>query len=181
MKCKDVRSLFSTLMDGELSAEDKSSVEAHLCGCRACQDGLDELVHSREALRSHLSLRVSQGFEDRVLEAIGEAAGESTCAARRPMLEALIDFMQPGWRQIAASVAGALLLLYVTCAAAGLGFGSAVRSGRSEPGWLPEPQMVLEEPYRYFWYRSWRSDEQLQKRTHRHSEEIERCFDVIFS
>jgi len=143
MECRQARSLLSDFIDRELASEVASSVERHLSSCDHCREHLEELRRSREALRSHLSLTASEGFDARVLHAVDQV---ESLAPQRSLPDMLIDFMRPGWRQVTASVVAALVLAYVTLAAAGLGLGSPGWTSDREPVLPPQLRMVLDDP-----------------------------------
>ena len=69
MNCHDARELLSALVDGELTSDDQSQVEAHLAGCADCRKEHERLGSTIALLRQLDRPRAPVGFVDRVLEA----------------------------------------------------------------------------------------------------------------
>lgn len=57
LSCEDVLGRLSAYIDGELRADDRARVEAHLASCRACDRFGGDLTATLEALRDHLRAR----------------------------------------------------------------------------------------------------------------------------
>lgn len=108
MNCNESGPLISAMIDDELTDAELMAVRDHLGACEGCRDYERGLLASRRALTSHLSLSAPAGFEASVLDALDSRA--STRSVRRSLLDAAIDFMRPGWRQIAVSTAAALVI-----------------------------------------------------------------------
>jgi hypothetical protein len=68
MNCRGVSRRLSAYFDGHLSPAIRQSVEDHLKGCLLCRRKLAEFEAIIRAARELPSLRVSEGFTDRVLE-----------------------------------------------------------------------------------------------------------------
>jgi anti-sigma factor RsiW len=92
MNCERFKELVFEYVDGELSADEQASVAGHLGECSSCRG----LLEGQKAVGGHVSkafqeraaeLRLSRGFEQRVLRALGEAPTSSG-----PVLEALSIF-----------------------------------------------------------------------------------------
>ena len=123
MKCDCVRSQLSNFIDDELGAITELAIEAHLGACDECRAYLAEIKQSREALRFSLNLKASEGFDAAVMEVVTRP---------RTTFDALIDFMRPGWRQVAASTACAAGIAYLMISVAGV-----------NPSWRNLSQPVL--------------------------------------
>jgi hypothetical protein len=54
LNCKDVKELLSEYMDNELTPEQAAEVQAHLDGCDACKEQLEELVRLHNSLKEAL-------------------------------------------------------------------------------------------------------------------------------
>lgn len=69
MTCAENRELHSALLDGELTATERTSVEGHLAGCAECSAELERLARMVGVLHAVPDPRASLGFVDRVLAA----------------------------------------------------------------------------------------------------------------
>ena len=69
MSCADNRLLHSALLDGELAADERAQVEAHLATCAECTAELAALARTLGMLHALPATRAPLGFVDRVLEA----------------------------------------------------------------------------------------------------------------
>ena len=75
MNCRSAESLFSALIEDELSQKERRGLEAHLLGCRRCSAGVRELRATLALVRSVPAIETSPHFEDDVYARIrsGEA------------------------------------------------------------------------------------------------------------
>ena len=62
MTCDAIRELFSDLLDGELSAADRTRIENHCAGCRECRALLALMGESRAALASFPEVGIDPGL-----------------------------------------------------------------------------------------------------------------------
>ncbi|HKZ04534.1 MAG TPA: zf-HC2 domain-containing protein, partial [Methylomirabilota bacterium] len=69
MTCAENRELHSALLDGELTAAERTTVEGHLAGCAECSAELERLARMLGVLHALPDARASIGFVDRVLAA----------------------------------------------------------------------------------------------------------------
>jgi len=69
MNCRGVSRRLSAYIDGQLSPAIRQSVEEHLKGCLLCRRKLAEIEAIVRVTRELPSLRVSDGFTDRVITA----------------------------------------------------------------------------------------------------------------
>ena len=67
MNCRGVSRRLSAFFDGQLSPAIRQSVEDHLKGCLLCRQKLAEIEAIVRTTRDFPSLRVSEGFADRVV------------------------------------------------------------------------------------------------------------------
>ena len=70
MNCHDARELLSALVDGELTPDEQTRVEAHLAQCADCRKEHERLGATITLLRTMDRPRAPVGFVDRVLEAV---------------------------------------------------------------------------------------------------------------
>jgi hypothetical protein len=75
MNCRSAESLFSALIEDELSQKERRDFEAHLLGCRRCSAGVRELRATLALVRSVPAIETSPHFEEDVYARIrsGEA------------------------------------------------------------------------------------------------------------
>lgn len=73
MNCEDYTELISASLDGELTPEERSRLDAHLSRCPDCRALMDELT-DMEARLQELSEEPPAGFTDRVMEAVRREA-----------------------------------------------------------------------------------------------------------
>ena len=169
MKCKHARSLLSGYLDGEVSAKAADSIRAHLSCCDGCRAYMGDITASREALRSCLDLSASGSFDAKVLDAISAKP-----AVRPNLVDALIDFMRPGWRQVAMSGVGALVLAYMILGCAGFDLVRAAQPGIIFPLDL---RMALDDGYLDFDDEKITPGQSLFKHIDQKSEGMLRCYD----
>lgn len=72
MNCRGVSRRLSAFIDGQLSPAIREAVEDHLKGCLLCRRKLAEIEAIVRVTREMQTLRVSEGFADRVIEASKE-------------------------------------------------------------------------------------------------------------
>lgn len=102
MNCRSAESLFSALVEDELSQEERRAIEAHLLGCRRCSLSVRELRETMSLLRSLPEAEVGAHFEEDVMARI--RSGE---ALRPSVLEWLRDAFAPvRLRPVLAASAG---------------------------------------------------------------------------
>jgi anti-sigma factor RsiW len=102
MNCRSAESLFSALVEDELSQEERRAIEAHLMGCRRCSLSVRELRETMSLLRSLPEAGTSAHFEEDVMARI--RSGE---ALRPSVLEWLRDAFAPvRLRPVMAASAG---------------------------------------------------------------------------
>lgn len=92
--CAEYEVLVSAFLDGELPAEQRSEVAAHLAACPACQRYFDDLVAIHDALDRE-EVPVPEGFADRVMARVRETDQDRE--------EKVIRF--PHWKRWAALAA----------------------------------------------------------------------------
>src|SRR5438046_82970 len=68
MNCDNAINLISSLIDGELSSEDQSGLDAHLAACPGCRATLEALQGQNVALKSEI--RPLAGRADAVADAV---------------------------------------------------------------------------------------------------------------
>lgn len=75
MNCRSAESLFSALIEDELSQKERRALEAHLLGCRRCSAGVRELRATLDLVREAPPFETSPHFEEDVFARIrsGEA------------------------------------------------------------------------------------------------------------
>ncbi|HKQ96559.1 MAG TPA: zf-HC2 domain-containing protein, partial [Candidatus Polarisedimenticolia bacterium] len=86
----------SALIDGEVDAAERRSLEAHLAGCAGCRDLLDDLraldrtvaTESIPAPPSDLARRIAAAIPPRPVEALNDAPPVSITPSRRPFFRA---------------------------------------------------------------------------------------------
>ena len=80
--CHDVLERLSDYLDGELSAEERQHVEAHLRGCEECTTFGGEFARTVGALRQHLlhedTAPLPEGLRSRLLSALERAQAPSS-------------------------------------------------------------------------------------------------------
>jgi anti-sigma factor (TIGR02949 family) len=70
MECVEAREEFSALLDGELAAEERTALEAHLAQCSECLRELDKVKRVNAMYRGLSLQRAPEGFEERVRGAL---------------------------------------------------------------------------------------------------------------
>jgi anti-sigma factor (TIGR02949 family) len=76
LRCGEVLDRLSDYLDGELAAEERERLEAHLRGCEGCARFGGELGATVRALRAHLGAeRLPSGFEERLRRALDRDGG----------------------------------------------------------------------------------------------------------
>ena len=70
MNCAESRELHSALLDGELTPEERTQVEAHLAGCPECSGELERLARMLGVLHALPRDRAPMAFVDRVLASV---------------------------------------------------------------------------------------------------------------
>jgi hypothetical protein len=101
MNCRSAESLFSALVEDELSQKERRFLEAHLLACRKCSVGLKEMRAAMELFRSLPSEDTSPHFEQDVMTRIRSGEG-----LRPSVVEWVRGLLAPAWLRPAA-VAGA--------------------------------------------------------------------------
>ena len=174
MKCKHARSLLSSYLDGEVSAKAADSIRAHLSSCDGCRAYMEDMTASRDALRSCLDLSASACFDARVLVAVSARP-----AVRPSFIDVLIDFMRPGWRQVAMSGVGALVLAYMILGCAGFDLVRSIHAAQSEMILPPDLRMALDDVRGYLDFNGEKSTpgRSLLKHIDQKSEGMQRCCD----
>ena len=81
--CHDYAPLLSAFVDGELSAEERGMLLAHLDECEACREYLCELEAMHAAFGEFEEAEVPEGFAARVLERAKDAGAAKKVARRR--------------------------------------------------------------------------------------------------
>lgn len=94
--------LLSALLDGELGPEEAETVHAHVLGCGACANELDDVRHVRSSVRSLAAVQPPAGFLEALLED-DEDQRPTNVVSRRARRAALAN--------AAAAVAAGLLIL----------------------------------------------------------------------
>ncbi len=110
--CAEYEALISDYLDGELSAEDRAEVAAHLASCPACQQYFDDLVAMHDAFDQIGEVPVPEGFAERLMARVHETPQAEESAEKK-----VIFF--PRWKRWAA--------LAACCAIAVLGLWNAQR------------------------------------------------------
>jgi anti-sigma factor RsiW len=106
MNCRSAESLYSALIEDELSQKERRELESHLLGCRRCSSAVRELRATIALTQSLPAVETSARFEDDVLTRI--RSGE---ALRPSMLEWLSGLLPPlRLRPVLAAGAGACAL-----------------------------------------------------------------------
>lgn len=101
MNCRSAESLFSALIEDELSQKERRFLEAHLLSCRKCSVGLKEMRAAMELFRDLPLEETSPHFEEDVMARIRSGEG-----LRPSLVEWLRGLLAPAWLRPAA-VAGA--------------------------------------------------------------------------
>lgn len=101
MNCRSAESLFSALIEDELSQKERRFLEAHLLACRKCSVGLKETRAAMELFQSLPSEETSPHFEEDVMARIRSGEG-----LRPSLVEWARGLLAPAWLRPAA-VAGA--------------------------------------------------------------------------
>lgn len=75
MNCRSAESLYSALIEDELSQEEQRSLEAHLMGCRRCSVAVKELRETLVLMSALPTVETSPHFEEEIFDRIrsGEA------------------------------------------------------------------------------------------------------------
>ena len=174
MQCERARELLSPYLDGELSAQERRAVAAHIEGCRACAAQVADFQRigrtlaeaGREPMPKALALRVRANL---AREAEAEAADRlcagsrrsSTPARRRALVRRARALLRQAAVIAAACVLSALATWWIVGAAGEAvapGAGGARRprplaaAGQPDPGGLlrrPHRQAVVRRPHRF--------------------------------
>jgi Putative zinc-finger len=102
MTCERIEGLLSAFLEGELSQEDKATVESHLTGCPDCAALLGVLSRTQKALAGFPELEISPGLLAR-LAAVPE---------RKKKFSFTFDFvLKPALQPVFAGVAIFMTLL----------------------------------------------------------------------
>ena len=103
MNCRSAESLFSALVEDELSQKERRFLEAHLLSCRKCSVGLKEMRAAMELFRDLPMEETSPHFEEDVMVRIRSGEG-----LRPSVTEWLRGILAPAWlRPVAVAGAGA--------------------------------------------------------------------------
>jgi anti-sigma factor RsiW len=71
MSCRKTRFLIQGYLDGEATPAERSAVEAHVAKCRPCEQELRSSRQLLSVLSGNPDRGVSEGFEHRLMQAIG--------------------------------------------------------------------------------------------------------------
>lgn len=82
MSCADARELFTPLVDGALTEDERARLDAHLATCADCRGELERWQRTIALIRSAASHRAPAGFADRVLAAARPAPWPRRLARR---------------------------------------------------------------------------------------------------
>ncbi|EMP54390.1 hypothetical protein MSNKSG1_15571 [Marinobacter santoriniensis NKSG1] len=74
--CRDLATIASDYIDGELSGRQNLSVKMHLLMCRDCQTFIGNLRASSELMNAHSSRKLSNEFLRRIDERVARALAE---------------------------------------------------------------------------------------------------------
>lgn len=116
MKCCEVENLLSAFLDGEVTAEEKEKIEAHLISCLKCQDELVALEQIKVLLGNLGTLEPPDGFHEQLMKRITyERENKSTVVTmdQHRQRKSLLGRWNKKW-SIAASVASIALCLSMT-------------------------------------------------------------------
>ncbi|HSQ59380.1 MAG TPA: zf-HC2 domain-containing protein [Acidobacteriota bacterium] len=103
MNCRSAESLFSALIEDELSQKERRFLEAHLLSCRKCSVSLKETRAAMEMFQSLPTEETSPHFEEDVMARIRSGEG-----LRPSLVEWLRGLLAPAWlRPVAVAGAGA--------------------------------------------------------------------------
>jgi anti-sigma factor (TIGR02949 family) len=84
MQCQEAQELITGLVDNELTAEERRSVDAHLADCRSCSLTYDnELALKQEIRSAGLAIKAPAELRKRLAARVGWGFGESTEAGIR--------------------------------------------------------------------------------------------------
>lgn len=138
MECNKIQDELSTLLDGELGADDQAMLEAHLAECDACRQALEKMKHVDSLYRSLVPQTAPEGFEASVRAAIAVP-----CEDRQPVL-------QPTWRRWSTWIAVAACVAVIVSIGV---LNAGLRSERFdvasvEKTTAPAPQGVVDENVR---------------------------------
>lgn len=81
MSCRKTRFLIQGYLDGEVTAAERSAVEAHVAECRPCEQELRTSRQLLAALTGNPERSVSEGFEHRLMKAIEDHRPAARTAA----------------------------------------------------------------------------------------------------
>jgi hypothetical protein len=106
MDCRKIEQLISPFLDGELTPAEALAVESHLTACAVCHQEYEELAQLSSAMAQIGAVLVPApaGFKDALMLRITEER------VLIPVKKS-VGFMQ-SWRQIVASAAAAVLLIF---------------------------------------------------------------------
>ena len=129
MQCEQAHALIGAYMDGELSAEERGTVEAHLAGCARCRDVLADGARIGRGIRRIGRQPAPASLVPRVRERLGRIALEETTATiGQPQAKTAATGWHAQWQRAAVLVAACCL----SAIAAWWGASSAERRDRIE-------------------------------------------------
>jgi anti-sigma factor RsiW len=103
MNCRSAESLFSALIEDELSQKERRFLESHLLSCRKCSVSLKETRAAMQLFQSIPSEETSPHFEEDVMARIRSGEG-----LRPSLVEWARGLLAPAWlRPVAVASAGA--------------------------------------------------------------------------
>jgi anti-sigma factor RsiW len=103
MNCRSAESLFSALIEDELSQKERRFLESHLLSCRKCSVSLKETRAAMQLFQSLPSEETSPHFEEDVMARIRSGEG-----LRPSLVEWARGLLAPAWlRPVAVAGAGA--------------------------------------------------------------------------
>jgi len=112
MRCRKVRSLLSIYCNEELSGRQQLSVREHLAGCAACRREAAIYNSMREAYREMPQVKLSEDFNTRLLNRIGqERFAETRTKAYLPKRAPLFR-----WSLVVPALATTALVLFTAIA-----------------------------------------------------------------
>lgn len=132
------REQLSAYLDGELEAEERMALEAHLVGCAACQLALAELRQTRKLLRALPQPALPRSFTLPVPEA-AHASGARAATTPRPARSGQWVARAAQWMGGIAAAAGLVLLLGGALAAGSPPSTGGAASGNFAPGLARQP------------------------------------------
>ena len=107
MNCKDVSELLPAVLDGELRADERPSIEQHLNNCALCRNELELHSMAKRIVQHRLKrATVSLALQTRVLESVRQ---EAYATHQIPFLDWISSFQFP-WKPLAV-VGGVLAIV----------------------------------------------------------------------